>query len=67
METINSSSYSLDIYDLDDGSSGLLGIAYLGGVCDHYNGLAVSVVEATPYDIESSVNVAAHELGHKWV
>lgn len=57
--------FSLDIYDSENGSPGLLGIAYLSGVCDHVDGLAVSVVEASPSDIEQSVNVAAHELGHK--
>ncbi|XP_067928026.1 uncharacterized protein [Watersipora subatra] len=53
----------LDLYS-NDGSSSLLGIAWLSGVCDHVGGYASSVVEATPYDLEQIVNIAAHELGH---
>lgn len=56
---------SADLLNSEDNSSGLLGIAYTAGVCLHEYGLAVSVVEASPYDIEMTASTATHELGHK--
>jgi len=48
-----------------EGSLGLLGVAYLGQICEREEGTASSLVHASPFNIEETINVAAHELGHK--
>jgi len=35
------------------------------GVCNTARNIAASVVECDPYSVHATVNVAAHELGHK--
>ena len=57
--------YSLDMWDYEYSSDGLLGVAFLSEICDHNNGKASSVVKASPYDFELTVSTATHELGHK--
>lgn len=59
--------FSIDLYDSKSQNDGdaLLGIAFLEGVCSHEDGGAISLVEASPFNIEQTVNIAAHELGHK--
>ncbi len=47
----------------DNGSSGTIGVAWLGGVC---NGQGYSVVENCCSSMACLTDLSAHELGHTW-